>query len=58
MSREERVQWMEASGKGECQDATVSTEAFNGLNGTAFAGSPPQSQSVGLSLIVTDAHDS
>ena len=38
MSMEERSAWMEAIGKGECQDATVSTEAFNGLQGTTFAG--------------------
>ena len=38
MSMEERSSWMEATGKGECQDATVSTETFNSLPGTAFAG--------------------
>ena len=38
MSMEERSAWMEATGKGECQDATVSTDAFNGLQGTTFAG--------------------
>ncbi len=39
MSMAERSSWMEATGKGECQDATVATETFNSLPGTAFAGS-------------------
>ena len=38
MSMSERSSWMEATGKGECQDATVATETFNSLPGTAFAG--------------------
>ena len=57
MSREERIQWMEASGKGECQDATVSTEAFNGLHGTTFAGIAQDSRSLRSPLLVTDVHD-
>jgi hypothetical protein len=57
MSREERIQWMEASGKGECQDAAVSTEAFNGLHGTAFAGIARDSHSLRLPLLVTDMHE-
>ena len=39
MSMAERSSWMAATGKGECQDATVATDAFNSLSGTAFAGS-------------------
>ena len=38
MSMAERSSWMEATGKGECQDATVYTDTFNSLPGTAFAG--------------------
>ena len=38
MSMAERTAWMQATGKGECQDATVSTAAFNGIQGTVFAG--------------------
>ena len=40
MSMAERSSWMEATGKGECQDAAVSTETFNSLTGTALAGNP------------------
>ena len=57
MSSEERIQWMEASGKGECQDAAVSTEAFNGLYGTAFAGIARDSRSLRLQLLLTDVHE-
>ena len=39
MSMAERSSWMAATGKGECQDATFATDAFNSLSGTAFAGS-------------------
>ncbi len=38
MSMEERSTWMEATGKGECQDATLCSEAFNGLQGAALTG--------------------
>ena len=49
MSMEERSAWMEATGKGECQDATVSTDAFNGLQGTTFAGAYIASANLAIS---------
>jgi hypothetical protein len=38
MGAEERAAWMEASGKGHCQDAAASVSNFAGCPGTVFAG--------------------
>lgn len=38
MSAAERAVWMEASGKGHCQDAVASGHDFAGVPGSVFAG--------------------
>ena len=38
MSAAERVAWMEASGKGECQDEALAQQGFAGIPGSVFAG--------------------
>ena len=41
MSAAERNAWMEASGKGECQDEALAARGFAGMPGSVFAGGRP-----------------
>ena len=40
LSAQERLAWMEAAGKGECQDDALAQQDFRSMPGSVFAGEP------------------